>query len=87
MEEYEGGGIYDMEDRFALLIDADNVSAKYIQPILDELSNTEKSHIKESTGTGPGQTMQAGRKNFYRTQSRRFSSSAILMGKMRRIRR
>ena len=27
-----------MEDRFALLIDADNVSAKYIQPILDELS-------------------------------------------------
>ena len=29
-----------MEDRFALLIDADNVSAKYIKPILDELSNT-----------------------------------------------
>ena len=27
-----------MEDRFALLIDADNVSAKYIKPILDELS-------------------------------------------------
>ena len=27
-----------MEDRFALLIDADNVSAKYIQPVLDELS-------------------------------------------------
>ena len=27
-----------MEERFALLIDADNVSAKYIQPILDELS-------------------------------------------------
>lgn len=27
-----------MEDRFALLIDADNVSAKYIEPILDELS-------------------------------------------------
>lgn len=27
-----------MEDRFALLIDADNVSAKYINPILDELS-------------------------------------------------
>ena len=27
-----------MEDRFTLLIDADNVSAKYIQPILDELS-------------------------------------------------
>lgn len=27
-----------MENRFALLIDADNVSAKYITPILDELS-------------------------------------------------
>ncbi|MBD9201603.1 MAG: NYN domain-containing protein, partial [Eubacterium ventriosum] len=27
-----------MEDRFALLIDADNVSAKYIKPILEELS-------------------------------------------------
>lgn len=27
-----------MENRFALLIDADNVSAKYIEPILDELS-------------------------------------------------
>ena len=27
-----------MEDKFALLIDADNVSAKYIKPILDELS-------------------------------------------------
>ena len=26
-----------MEDRIALLIDADNVSAKYIKPILDEL--------------------------------------------------
>lgn len=27
-----------MEDRYALLIDADNVSAKYIEPILDELA-------------------------------------------------
>ena len=27
-----------MEERYALLIDADNVSAKYIKPILDELS-------------------------------------------------
>lgn len=27
-----------MDDRFALLIDAENVSAKYIKPILDELS-------------------------------------------------
>ena len=34
----KGGGVHEMEERFALLIDADNVSAKYIQPILDELS-------------------------------------------------
>ena len=27
-----------IEDRIALLIDADNVSAKYIKPIMDELS-------------------------------------------------
>ncbi len=27
------------DKRFAVLIDADNVSAKYIKPILDELSN------------------------------------------------
>ena len=38
MERYEWRGIPDMEDKYALLIDADNVSAKYIKPILDELS-------------------------------------------------
>ena len=38
MEESCRRGVSDMEDRFALLIDADNVSAKYIKPILDELS-------------------------------------------------
>lgn len=38
MENDGRTGIPDMEDRFALLIDADNVSAKYINPILDELS-------------------------------------------------
>ena len=38
MERYGRAGISEMDDRFALLIDADNVSAKYIKPILDELS-------------------------------------------------
>lgn len=38
MERYEWRGLPDMEDKYALLIDADNVSAKYIKPILDELS-------------------------------------------------
>ena len=38
MERYEWRGLPDMENKYALLIDADNVSAKYIKPILDELS-------------------------------------------------
>ncbi len=50
MEKSAGGGIYDMEDRFALLIDADNVSAKYIQPILDELSKYGKVTYKRIYG-------------------------------------
>ena len=50
MEEYTGGGIHDMEDRFALLIDADNVSAKYIQPVLDELSKYGKVTYKRIYG-------------------------------------
>ena len=39
-----------MEDRFALLIDADNVSAKYIQPVLDELSKYGKVTYKRIYG-------------------------------------
>ena len=39
-----------MEDRFALLIDADNVSAKYIKPILDELSKYGNVTYKRSYG-------------------------------------
>ena len=38
MEKFRGRGLSNMEERYALLIDADNVSAKYIKPILDELS-------------------------------------------------
>lgn len=38
MEKYGRKGIPYMEERYALLIDAENVSAKYIKPILDELS-------------------------------------------------
>ena len=38
MEKYGRKGIPYMEERYALLIDAENVSAKYITPILDELS-------------------------------------------------
>ena len=38
MEKYGRKGIPYMEERYALLIDAENVSAKYIKPVLDELS-------------------------------------------------
>lgn len=38
------------EKRFALLIDADNVSAKYIKPIIDELSNYGTVTIKRIYG-------------------------------------
>ena len=38
MEKFGRKGIPYMEERYALLIDAENVSAKYIKPILDELS-------------------------------------------------
>lgn len=38
MEKYGRKGIPYMEERYALLIGAENVSAKYIKPILDELS-------------------------------------------------
>ena len=66
-----------MEDRFALLIDADNVSAKYIKPILDELSKYGNVTYKR--------IMQAGKKNFFRIRSLRSSSSVIPMEKMQPI--
>ena len=69
-----------MEERFALLIDADHVSAKYIKPILDELSKY--GNIKGSTETGPVRTARGGRKNFCRTLSLRSSSLVILTEKM-----
>ena len=39
-----------MDDRIALLIDADNVSAKYIKPILDELSKYGNITYKRKIG-------------------------------------
>ena len=64
-----------MEDRFALLIDADNVSAKYIKPILDELSKY--GNVTYKRIYGQSQTVRAGRKNFFKILLRRFSSSVI----------
>ena len=75
-----------MEERYALLIDADNVSAKYIKPILDELSKYGNVTYKRIYGDWTRPTIPAGKRCFCRTQSHRSSSSAILMGKMRPIR-
>ena len=45
------------EQCYALLIDADNVSAKYIKPILTEFT-------KEYMETGPARSIRVGRMNF-----------------------
>lgn len=63
-----------MEERFALLIDADNVSAKYIKPILDELSKYGNVTYKRIYGDWTVRTARGGRKNFCRTLSLRSSS-------------
>ena len=49
------------EQCYALLIDEDNVSAKYIKPIL---TNTGLLHTKEYMETGPARSIRAGRMNF-----------------------
>ena len=71
-----------MEERFALLIDADNVSAKYIKPILDELSKYGNVTYKRIYGDWTRRTARGGRKNFCRTLSLRSSSLVILTEKM-----
>ena len=52
------------EQCYALLIDADNVSAKYIKPILTELSKYGIITYKEYMETGPARIIRAGRMNF-----------------------
>ena len=63
---------------FALLIDADNVSAKYIKPILTELSKYGNiTYKKEFMEIGRIRNIQAGRMSCLRTRSHRSSSSLI----------
>ena len=82
------------EEKYALLIDADNVSAKYIKPILDELSKygnvtykriygdwTSTQHASWITKSG------AGRMSFWTGPSTRSSSTAIRRGRMLLTRR
>ena len=67
-----------MEDRYALLIDADNVSAKYIKPILDQLSKygnvTYRANLR-----GLDEYLQFQLEGvLFKIPLRRFSNSAIL---------
>ena len=63
-----------MEDRFALLIDADNVSAKYIKPILDELSKYGNVTYKRIYGDWTKSNSASWKEELL---LRRFSSSVI----------
>lgn len=74
-----------MEDRFALLIDADNVSAKYIKPILDELSKYGNVTYKRIYGDWTKTNNASWKEEFFRIRSLRSSSSVIPMEKMQPI--
>lgn len=50
MEDIRGRRVSYMEDKYALLIDVDNVSAKYLKPILDELSKYGNVTYKRAYG-------------------------------------
>ena len=68
------------EKRYALLIDSDNVSAKYIDTIFDELAD-------RGMGTGREVSMDGIEQLCFEIPSFRSSSSPIPRVRMRRIRR
>ena len=70
------------EKRFALLIDADNVSAKYIKPITDELSKYGTVTYKRIYGDWTLTLLPSGKTRCWRTPSRPSSSSATLKARM-----
>ena len=63
-----GRGLSNMEERYALLIDADNVSAKYIKPILDELSKYGNVTYKRIYGDWTSTYNSSWKRCFCRTQ-------------------
>ena len=73
------------EKRYALLIDSDNVSAKYIDTIFDELAD--RGMCEESMGTGREVSMDGIEQLCFEIPSFRSSSSPIPRVRMRRIRR
>lgn len=72
-----------MEDkRFALLIDAENISGKYIKIIMDEITNEGSVTYKRIMVTGRLPTSKDGRTFFWKTPLPPCSSTAILPTKV-----
>lgn len=65
------------DSRFAVLIDADNVSPKYIKYILDEVSDQGVATYKRIYGDWTDISKRAGKSSFCATRSIRSSSTAI----------
>ena len=70
------------DSRFAVLIDADNVSVKYIKIILDELSKDGIATYKRIYGDWTNPALVSWKKHLcWTTPSHPFSSTATLPGK------
>ena len=85
MEKYGRKGIPYMEERYALLIDAENVSAKYIKPILDELSKYGNVTYKRIYGDWTKSQSASWKEVLLQIVLRQFSSSVIHMERMLQI--
>lgn len=75
------------EKRYALLIDSDNVSAKYIDTIFDELADRGMVTVRRIYGDWARSVNGWNRATLLRIPSFRSSSSPIPRVRMRRIRR
>ena len=69
------------DNRFAVLIDADNVSVKYIKIILDEISKDGIATYKRIYGVGPTPPSSLGKACCWTTPSTPSSSTATPRGK------
>ena len=65
------------DSRFAVLIDADNVSPKYIKYILDEVSDQGVATYKRIYGDWTDISKKSWKEQLYATRSTRSSSTAI----------
>ena len=74
------------EKRFAVLIDADNVSGKYVKYILDEISNEGVATYKRIYGDWTKPTLASWKTYCWTIPSRPSSSMAIRPARVRRTR-